>query len=125
MNVDTYPDQVIGQTVDDATRPTFPVGKARKLAIGVVESVGADMEQHAGDIHAQIAIVVEVSRDHSQKTAEEAHCWRRHFQLLEEGRQVKADFPVKADVDPAFEFARLVCRFDCGRGARRKIDRHF
>src|SRR5260370_34599261 len=104
MEVDTYPDKVIGETVNDAARPAFLVREARKLAIGVVESVGADVQHHAGDICAQIAIVVEVSGNHSNDAAKEAHCSRRHPQLLEEGRQAKTDLPVKMDVDPTFEF---------------------
>ena len=61
---------MIGQTVDNAARPAFPVREARKLAVGVVESVGADVKHHAGDICAQIAIVVEMtSRDPERRAA--------------------------------------------------------
>ena len=126
MEVDTHPDKVIGEAVDDAPGPAFPVRKARKLAIGVVESVGADVQDHAGDIRAQIAIVVEVPGDNSNDAAEKAHRCRRHPQLFEEGRQAKTDLPVKMDVDPTFELARFVGCFDYGRGgARREINRHF
>src|SRR6266851_4468032 len=112
MDVDTYPDKVIGQTVNDAAHPAFPVREARKLAIGVVESVGTDVQHHAGDIRAQIAIVVEMPGDNSNDAAEEAYCCRRHPQLLEEGRQAKTDLPVKMDIYPTFELARFVGCFD-------------
>ena len=126
MDVDTYPDKVIGQTVNDAARPAFPIREACELAIGVVESVGTDVQHHASDIRAQIAIVVEMPGDNSNDAAEEAYCCRRHPQLFEEGRQAKTDLPVKMDVDPTFELARFVGCFDCGRGgARREINRHF
>ena len=86
MNIDTYPDEMVGQTVDDAAGSAFPVREARKLAIGIVESVCADVQRHAGDVRAQIVIVIEVSGGNSKDAAEAAYCGRRHLQPREEVR---------------------------------------
>lgn len=86
MDIDTYPDEMVSQTVDDAAGSAFPVREARELAIGIVESVCADVQRHAGDVRAQIVIVIEVSGDNSKETAEDAHCCRRHVQPREKGR---------------------------------------
>ncbi len=52
MDIDTYPYEMVGQTVNDAARSAFPVREARKLAIGIVERVCAHVQRHAGDVRA-------------------------------------------------------------------------
>ena len=86
MDIDTYPDEMVGQTVDDAAGSAFSVREARELTIGIVEGVCADVQHHAGDVRAQIVIVIEVSGDNSKETAEDAHCCRCHVQPREEAR---------------------------------------
>ena len=52
MDINTYPDQVIEQTVDHAAVEASAAGQARQLAIGIVEGVGPDMKDHAGNVRA-------------------------------------------------------------------------
>ncbi len=89
MHVDAYPDEMVGQTVDDAAGSAFPVREARKLAVGIVKRVCADVQGHARDIETQIVIEIEVSGDNSKETAEKAHPCRRHLQFREEAAPVE------------------------------------
>ena len=86
MDIDTWLYEMVSTSVDDAAGSAFPVRKARKLAIGIVEGVCADVQRHARDVHTQIVIVIEVSGDDSKETAEKAHRCRRHLQFREEAR---------------------------------------
>ena len=63
MHVNAKEHQMIGNAVYDTTLATFSVGKARELAIRIVKHIGADVQHHADNVHAQITIIIKVSRN--------------------------------------------------------------
>ena len=50
MNVNTYENEMIGQTVDDAAFSALASGQTCQLPICVIEGIREDMQRHANDV---------------------------------------------------------------------------
>src|SRR6266496_4075297 len=52
MNVNAYENKVVGDAVNNAAIPVFPVSQTRELTIRIVKRIGANMKRHADDVRA-------------------------------------------------------------------------
>ena len=112
MQVNAHKDQMVGNAVNDAALAAFPARQARELAIRIVECVRADMEHHASDVDAQIAIVIKMPRDDTADAGQQRHSRRRHFEMCKKLGQPKSYGPIKVQVENSLHFACFVSGFD-------------
>jgi len=52
VEVEIYPDDVIDQTIDDAAFAASSAGQSGQLAIRIIERIGQNMKDHAGNVDA-------------------------------------------------------------------------
>src|SRR4051794_23443010 len=62
MDINISEDNVVHHAVEDPAAPALTVRQAGELAIGVVQRIGTDMEEHSDKIQPEVAIVIEMSR---------------------------------------------------------------
>ncbi len=74
---------MVDDAVNNAAFPAFPLSSARKLTVCVGERIRANMEHHAHDVDAQIAVVIKMSRYDAADAAEQCHSRRCHLELRE------------------------------------------
>ena len=84
MEINTHEHQMVGDAVNDAAFAAFLLSQPRELTVCVVERIRANMERHAYDVDAQIAVVIEMSRYDAADAAEQCHSRRRHLDLRKE-----------------------------------------
>src|SRR6059058_1341478 len=112
MHVDTDETKMVGNTVNDAALPAFPVSQACELTICVVEGIGANLKRHADNVDAQVAIIVKVSRDNSEEASEKSHICRCHLEPLEKLSQTKPYWAEKIEIEKSLDLACLISGFD-------------
>ena len=117
MHVNAGEDQMIDQTVDGAAFSALPIGQAGELAVRIVQRVGADVKQHAGDVCSEIAIEIEMPGNDSENTTQKRDRHRRHAQLREKLCEDKPDLSIEIEIENAFRLAHLVSGFE-GRWLR-------
>ena len=74
---------MVSDTVNNAAFAAFPLSQPRELTVCVVERIRANMEHHAHDVDAQIAVVIKMSRHDAADAAQQCHNRRRHLELRE------------------------------------------
>src|SRR2546430_11800457 len=112
MHINAQEAEVVGNAVNNAALPAFPVSQTCELAVRVVECIGANMKRHTHNVDAQIAIVIKMSRNHSEEAGKPGHPCRRHVEPLEKLSQSKPYWPVKIEIEKSLDLTRLVSGFD-------------
>ena len=62
MHIDAEEDDVVGEPIHDRAVEAAAIRQARELAVGIVERVGQEVQRHADEIQAHVAVVVEMAR---------------------------------------------------------------
>ena len=86
---------MVSDTINNAAFAAFPLRQARELTIRVVKRISTNMERHAHDVDAQIAVVIEMSRHDAAGPAQQCHSRWRHLELRKELGQPETQRPVK------------------------------
>src|SRR6202035_3249310 len=73
VHINAHENQMIHKTIEDPAFPTLPAGQARELTIGIVERVGPDVKGHADNVGSEVAIVIQMTGDDSEETAQDRH----------------------------------------------------
>src|ERR1700730_4161552 len=114
MQIDVHENQVVGQTVHNSTLSASAAGHASKLAVCIVECIRQNMECHPDNVRSQIAIVIQMAGDNSEKTSEKSNRDRRRSKFFEELREEKADLPIKIKIENSFSLLQFVGGFESG-----------
>ena len=72
MDIDTYENEMICQTVDDATLSATHSGQTSQLAIRVIKNIRDDVEKHSDQIDGKSLIEIKMARDNTEHSANES-----------------------------------------------------
>ena len=110
--VDGDKPNVARQPVEDTPQRAFLPRHPRQLAVGAVERVGPDQQEHADHVDQEVARIEAHSGQDADEDAGDRHAIRRDAEAAEQERPAVADRPVEMDVDELFRVDRLEGRFD-------------
>src|SRR5260370_17368564 len=108
---------MIDQTINDTTISASPAGQARELTIGIVERVGPDVKGHANNVGSEVAIVIQMTCDDSEETAQDRHRHRIQSEFSKNLSKAEPNLSIKVKVEKPFRLPYLVSLFEC-RGYR-------
>jgi hypothetical protein len=83
MNVNAREYQMIGNAVNDSAFAACPASQPRKLTIRIIERIRADMQHHARDVDAEIAVKIKMSGHDNPDTSQQTDSRRRHLEMRE------------------------------------------
>ena len=93
---------MIDKTIYDTTISAPPAGQARELTIGIVERIGPDVKGHADNFGSEVAIVIQMTGNDSEETAQDRH---RHGTQSESSKNLSKAEPnpsIKVKVEKPF-----------------------
>src|SRR5438105_2265333 len=112
MDVNTQPNNMIDNRIENASGPALLIRQASKLSICVIKNVRDDVKKHSDQIDGKGLIKIKMTGDDAEDSADDSDGRWCEIQSRKKLRQRKANTSIKRKIDNPLDLARFVSRID-------------